>query len=865
MARDPQKLRKAYEYKLGKDLASKLDDKQIHLLSEYYNSLSDKETSDIDSQIVQGRNNTELHEMAIGMGEENESKKTPPKPKAKPKPKATPKAKPKKVYDEDRSVAYKLPDHILKDLDEDQIKDLSAVYNMMSADKKKEFGKGTGDLMDLARQMSDPLQEKYNTGGLDSWTGKPKENSNVMQGPMPMPSVKKPKKEKGALAVAPKPDKVKEETLVDEDIDPRILKLLGIEDTTGLDYSDYKSLLKEKMAADRMGGNKGDSGDAELLTNEYKRVKGNTGKFKVKSQKIKAQSFVAKTKPTSSVEKVTPLLPSVTPQETEQPIQPERQGMDRTLALIASKLNSVDKNVQQTTNNLQNKDAVENKQKNQDRITAENTVAQRKEERIERTAVLGGGFAGMKKTVKPLTDMMGGLFDFFKRLGFAMFIMELLKFLKDPAKYINGITKWINLQIAKLEMKIENFVVDQIIKPTNDMIKGLNTKLKEFVDGINPFIEEFKKLPGMGNIPNLPTPQVPIIEESIIRDKVFLGRLPEVGDDFMKFDKAPPALDLPAPGTTQPGDGTRVEPQETLMGQQPSQSGNGLTPQQKAFAETVSYAEGTSGSAGYNTWFGGRTDLDLSKLTINQVVEEQKKRKREKDPSAQFINGAGQPDASYAVGKYQMTYPETYAKAAGLDPAVDKFTPENQDKLFLYGYIMKQAGVTEAEINAPEMSDQTIDKLAPVFASFPNLFGPDSKGRDIQGTSYYGQGGKSKEQIKEVYKKQREKMPTQTTKPAPLPSSAEPLKPLTEEQKTKMFQNSGMPLLAPNQSFKSNITPPVQKASLTTIGGLSGGDVPGTALAAAGGIQSQAYSFSATNGVDLSVLSTKETLRVVGT
>ena len=136
MARDPKVTRKAYEYKLGKDLASKLDDKQIHLLSEYYNSLSDKETSEIDSKIVQGRNNTELHEMAIGMVEENESKKTPPKPKAKPKakvtpkPKATkPKVKPKKVYDEDRSVAYKLPDHILKDLDEDQIKDLSSYYN----------------------------------------------------------------------------------------------------------------------------------------------------------------------------------------------------------------------------------------------------------------------------------------------------------------------------------------------------------------------------------------------------------------------------------------------------------------------------------------------------------------------------------------------------------------------------------------------------------------------------------------------------------------------------------------------------------------------------------------------------------------
>ena len=33
MARDPKVTRKAYEYKLGKDLVSKLDDKQIHLLS----------------------------------------------------------------------------------------------------------------------------------------------------------------------------------------------------------------------------------------------------------------------------------------------------------------------------------------------------------------------------------------------------------------------------------------------------------------------------------------------------------------------------------------------------------------------------------------------------------------------------------------------------------------------------------------------------------------------------------------------------------------------------------------------------------------------------------------------------------------
>ena len=64
MARDPKVLRKAYEAKLGKKLADQLTNEQIGLISKYYNSLSDKESSALDSKIIQGRNNTELHEMA---------------------------------------------------------------------------------------------------------------------------------------------------------------------------------------------------------------------------------------------------------------------------------------------------------------------------------------------------------------------------------------------------------------------------------------------------------------------------------------------------------------------------------------------------------------------------------------------------------------------------------------------------------------------------------------------------------------------------------------------------------------------------------------------------------------------------------
>ena len=70
-----------------------------------------------------------------------------------------------------------------------------------------------------------------------------------------------------------------------------------------------------------------------------------------------------------------------------------------------------------------------------------------------------------------------------------------------------------------------------------------------------------------------------------------------------------------------------------------------------ALLETISYAEGTSGPDGYNKWFGGRTDMDLSKMTINEVGAEMDRRNRTGE------NRYGKY-ASSAVGKYQMMAPE---------------------------------------------------------------------------------------------------------------------------------------------------------------------------------------------------------------
>ena len=122
--------------------------------------------------------------------------------------------------------------------------------------------------------------------------------------------------------------------------------------------------------------------DQEKLKDEYKRVRGKTGSFKVKNQKMNAQSFVAKTKPRSDVSKVTPQLPPAQNQETEESTQ--KPEMDKTLALVASKLSAVDKNVQQTAKYLNQKDKTEEKDKKEERYAKGQAAKEARENRTEK-------------------------------------------------------------------------------------------------------------------------------------------------------------------------------------------------------------------------------------------------------------------------------------------------------------------------------------------------------------------------------------------------------------------------------------------------------------------------------------------------
>lgn len=75
--RSKAQIRETYSRMLGEDLVAKLSDDQIVILSKYYNSLDAEETSDLDSKLIQGRNDTDLHEMARDMVGEEEDEDIP--------------------------------------------------------------------------------------------------------------------------------------------------------------------------------------------------------------------------------------------------------------------------------------------------------------------------------------------------------------------------------------------------------------------------------------------------------------------------------------------------------------------------------------------------------------------------------------------------------------------------------------------------------------------------------------------------------------------------------------------------------------------------------------------------------------------
>ena len=106
------------------------------------------------------------------------------------------------------------------------------------------------------------------------------------------------------------------------------------------------------------------------------------------------------------------------------------------------------------------------------------------------------------------------------------------------------------------------------------------------------------------------------------------------------------------------------------------------SPQAKALIATIREVEGTAGEKGYDTWFGGRNEMKMTDMTLQQVYDEQTRRMNAGETTYNGLSSA-------AVGVGQFMDPLNQARAMyaargqEFDPTKIKFDQRLQNELLL--------------------------------------------------------------------------------------------------------------------------------------------------------------------------------------
>ena len=304
----------------------------------------------------------------------------------------------------------------------------------------------------------------------------------------------------------------REQDLVDERIDPEILRALGLDDVVDLDYSEYKTLLKERLAANRMNTSqkaREDSADLdEKILNEFKRVKSETGRFRVKNDRISFQKML----PGDGGGAIVPNINITPPPEQEQEVQPQpEQGLNDFLTnVVAPSLSRIEASLLGILENMTGQQKAEEKAANQSRIAGQKAQKREKENRFEGLGAMASKAMNVaKKVFSPLSAVFGAIFNFLSNVLTGFLVLKVLDWIQNPQNLFVDIG---NLFIMFLNTALK--VLHEItFFPLNLLIDGLNNGLNMFESAINNTIGKIPGIPQleMPEIPKPPAPEIPLI------------------------------------------------------------------------------------------------------------------------------------------------------------------------------------------------------------------------------------------------------------------------------------------------------------------------------------------------------------------
>ena len=300
-----------------------------------------------------------------------------------------------------------------------------------------------------------------------------------------------------------------------EEIDARILEILGLSDAVDLEFDEYKTLLKESMMKGRMGGSTGMSTeDVEKVTDEWKRVKNDTGTFKVKS---KAADFVSGKKPSPSKPKPqidsSKLLPGKGGALSAD-IQPEEEDEtgDFLRTVVAPSLDKIEKSLENILNFFKKQEELEERRDEKERVGEEKTGKKSREAELEETKE-----GPIKKTLdvvsKPVKGFFDMIWDFLKNILLGGALLALYDILKDPTKFVNNLIGMVNGVIGFLN-NIINTISGPLLSPFNLIIDAFNTGMSWWNNSVNSVLGWFGQDPSNppNPIPHLTLPNIPTIK-----------------------------------------------------------------------------------------------------------------------------------------------------------------------------------------------------------------------------------------------------------------------------------------------------------------------------------------------------------------
>lgn len=301
----------------------------------------------------------------------------------------------------------------------------------------------------------------------------------------------KPKVSSALVVGTKKPD-----DLIEEDIDSQILSILGLEDVFDLTYEEYASLLKEAAVKGRMPSSQMTTESVELVTNELKRVKNKTGRFKVKPKKVDIDKvFNRKTPtPTGAIVKAQKLVPPIA---EEAPEQEKKLAGSTDQENLLKGIGNILESLITIRGLLQSEGKTEQKAAQEDRKEIQKKKKKEKESKLEAKKPTS---PILKALTKPVDDFFGAIKRFFTNVLLGSVVLGMFKWLKDPAnqKAVDGFSNFLQknaglilgglLAIALLP------IAPMLLSLTGTILGGLGT-LTKALGGLGGLL---LKIPGLG-------------------------------------------------------------------------------------------------------------------------------------------------------------------------------------------------------------------------------------------------------------------------------------------------------------------------------------------------------------------------------